>query len=279
MMLFVVPAEMRPTVTTAGSNTSTERVTISCSAWTTSHATGIGSVARCGSLAWPPLPVIVMCSVSAEAMIEPWRQLSQPDGSDDVMCRAKAPVTGDGVPSARSGTSSRPSSSMYRAPWWPSSPGWNMNSTRPARSDRRPASSLAAPASIAVWVSWPQACIDPSDSRAELEPGVLVQRQGVHVAAQQDRRPGLGPREQGGDAARRLVDGDVEGQALEGAEHGLLRHGQLVADLRPLVEGPAQPDRGSEEVVGFLTQRGRVDGHAAMVGTGRGCRSRAGRAG
>ena len=52
-------------------------------------------------------------------------------------------------------------------------------------------------------------------------------------------------------------------------------HGQLVADLRPLVQGPAQRDRGSEEVVGFLTQRGRVDGHAAMVGTGRGCRSRA----
>ena len=60
IMLFVVPAVMRPTVTTAGSNTSTERVTISCSACTISQATGIGSSARYGSLAWPPLPVTVI---------------------------------------------------------------------------------------------------------------------------------------------------------------------------------------------------------------------------
>ena len=59
IMLFVVPAVICPTVTTAGSNTSIVRVTIICSAWTISHATGIGSSARCGSLAWPPLPVTV----------------------------------------------------------------------------------------------------------------------------------------------------------------------------------------------------------------------------
>ena len=37
-------------------------------------------------------------------------------GSDDVMCNAKAASTGDGVPSESAGTSSRPSSSMNRAP-------------------------------------------------------------------------------------------------------------------------------------------------------------------
>jgi hypothetical protein len=47
----------RPTVTTAGSNTSTRRVTIVCSACTISQAIGIGSIARNGSLACPPLPV------------------------------------------------------------------------------------------------------------------------------------------------------------------------------------------------------------------------------
>ena len=92
-------------------------------------------------------------------MIDPARLLSQPVGRADVMCRAKAVLTGDRLPSASAGTSRRPSSSMKRAPWWPSSPGWNMNSTRPASSSRRPDSSRAAPASIAVWVSWPQACI------------------------------------------------------------------------------------------------------------------------
>ena len=49
--LFVVPAVIRPTVITDGSNTSTVRVIIVCRAWTISQATGIGSVARCGSLA------------------------------------------------------------------------------------------------------------------------------------------------------------------------------------------------------------------------------------
>ena len=59
MMLSVVPAVMRAMVTTDGSNTSMVRVTIVCSACTISQATGIGSTARCGSLAWPPLPMIV----------------------------------------------------------------------------------------------------------------------------------------------------------------------------------------------------------------------------
>ncbi len=44
--LFVVPALIRPTVTTDGSKTSMLRVTIVCSACTISQATGIGSRAR-----------------------------------------------------------------------------------------------------------------------------------------------------------------------------------------------------------------------------------------
>ena len=44
-------------------------------------------------------------------------------------------VRGVGRPAGRCASSS-PSSIMYRAPWKPSSPGWNMNSTRPASSSR-----------------------------------------------------------------------------------------------------------------------------------------------
>jgi hypothetical protein len=115
--LFVVPALMRPTVTTEGSNTSTRRVTIIWSAWTISQAIGIGSRARYGSLACPPRPITSMMNRSAEAMIGPPRELTHPVGNDDVMCSANAPVTGDGVPSGSGGTSSSPSSSMKRAPW------------------------------------------------------------------------------------------------------------------------------------------------------------------
>ena len=45
MTLFVVPAVMRPTVTMPGSNTSMRRVIMVWSAWTISHAIGIGSSA------------------------------------------------------------------------------------------------------------------------------------------------------------------------------------------------------------------------------------------
>ncbi len=50
---------------------------------------------------------------------------------------------------------------MYRAPAKPSSPGWNMKITVPGTSSCRAQSSLAAPASMAVCRSWPQACIAP----------------------------------------------------------------------------------------------------------------------
>ena len=57
MTLVVVPALIDPTVTTAGSKTSTRRVTNDCSAPTISQATGIGSAAKCGIEAWPaPAP-------------------------------------------------------------------------------------------------------------------------------------------------------------------------------------------------------------------------------
>ena len=117
MMLLVVPAEMRPTVITPGSNTSMRRVTISCSAWTISQAIGIGSRARNGSLAWPPRPLTVMYIRSAEAIIGPGFTATNPVGSTVMMCRANAPVTGDAEPSASGGMSRSPSSSMNRAPW------------------------------------------------------------------------------------------------------------------------------------------------------------------
>ena len=60
MMLFVVPAVIWAIVTTAGSNTSTRRVTIACSARTISAATAIGSRAVWGADAWPPRPRTVM---------------------------------------------------------------------------------------------------------------------------------------------------------------------------------------------------------------------------
>ena len=86
--LSVVPAWKLPTVITTGSNTSNFLVTSVCSAVTISHATGIGSAARCGIEAWPPRPCTVTVIWSAAASIAPGRVENVPQGSRcDVTCR------------------------------------------------------------------------------------------------------------------------------------------------------------------------------------------------
>ena len=86
--LSVVPASIRPTVTTTGSNTSNCRVTIACSASTISAATGTGSRARCGIDPWPPRPRTVTCTVSAAASSVPGRLpvIAPVGSSEDSTC-------------------------------------------------------------------------------------------------------------------------------------------------------------------------------------------------
>ena len=128
-------------------------------------ATGMGSAAACGSEACPPRPSTVIRHWSAAAIIGPGRTFTVPLGWLAVMWMANAPLTG-----ASGTTSSSPSSSMKRAPWKPSSPGCTMNTTWPASSSRRSASSRAAPSSIATCVSCPQACIAPGTSELNGSP-------------------------------------------------------------------------------------------------------------
>jgi hypothetical protein len=92
------------------------------------------------------------------------------------------------------------------------------------------------------------------DLGGEVEPRVLGHREGVHVPAQQDRRARPGSGEQSGDAARRLVWGDVERQPLQRAQHLLPGDRQLVADLRPAVQRAAELDRRRELLLGLLAQ-------------------------
>ena len=78
--------------------------------------------------------------------------------------------------------------------------------TAPCRADalRMPTSASATPSRIAVWASWPQACITPTVSpryvpvrlRGERQRHLLGDRQRVHVGAQRDPRPGLAALEQ-----------------------------------------------------------------------------------
>ena len=97
---------------------------------------------------------------SVEASIGPARQPANPMGRLGVMCRANA----------RSTPSSTPSSIIIGAPPAPSSPGWNINLTRPANRSRISDRSRAAPTSIAVWASWPQAWARPCSTEQKSSP-------------------------------------------------------------------------------------------------------------
>ena len=111
MMFVVVPALMCAIVTTAGSNASTVRVTITCRAVTISAATTIGSSARCGSDAWPPRPRTVARMKSAAAICAPARWLTVPLANLARMWMPNAAFA-----SSPAGRSRSPSSSIARAP-------------------------------------------------------------------------------------------------------------------------------------------------------------------
>ncbi len=149
MTLLAVPELNWLTVSTAGSNASTVLVIIDWRARTTSHATGTGSVDQCGLDAWPPRPVTVISNSSAAASAAPARHATRPLGRFGATWIANAAST----------PSSTPSEIISAAPPSPSSPGWNMNRTRPGSSARRADSNRAAPTSIAVCASWPHECI------------------------------------------------------------------------------------------------------------------------
>ena len=95
------------------------------------------------------------------------------------------------------------------------------------------------------------------DLAREVEVGVLGHVERVHVAAQHDCRPGKFALEDGDDAARVLVQVDVERQTIECFEHPATCFGQVIADLRKAVQSP--PERndlgedgsgGSEKGIG-----------------------------
>ncbi len=115
-------------------------------------------------------------AISAPALVE-----IEPDGRLGATCSANAAST--------SGSSRRPASIMCRAPWKPSSPGWNMKRTEPPSRSRRSPRRRAAPTSIATCASCPHACIAPSTS---LEYGRSVSS-GIGSASMSARRRITGP--------------------------------------------------------------------------------------
>ena len=238
MMLFVVPAAILPTVTTAGSNTSTERVTMICSACTISHATGIGSIVRCGSLAWPPLPVIVISSRSADAMIDPPPAAQPPRRQRRGDVEGERPGDGRRRAVGEVGHVEQPLVEHVAGAVVALLAGLEHEQHAPGEVVAAAGEQLGGAGEHRRVGVVTAGVHRPVVAGGEVEPGVLVQRQGIHVAAQQDRRPRTVAGQQGGDAARRLVDGHVDGQPFQRAEHDLLR--ARAARCRPPASGAAR---------------------------------------
>ena len=125
----------------------------------------------------------------------------------------------------------------------------------------------AAPTRAPTWRSWPQACMTPGSSEAVVDADLLGDRQGVHVAAQQDHLPraarGLSraahDRDDRGGA---LAEGDLEVEGCERLDDRLLGARQVVADLGVPVHLPAQLQHHRRQLAG-QTQglvHGRVRG-------------------
>jgi hypothetical protein len=188
MTLRAVPAWNEPTLSTTGSNTSNRLVIIVCRSPTSCAATETGSLARCGIEPCPPAPRTVTVSAELADVIVPGREVNIPAGCDAMTCMPYAAFTR--CPDA----SSTPSASMRPAPSQPSSPGWNMKTTSPHRSSRRPASRYAAPTSIAVCRSWPHACISPASRLANSSPEFSATGSASMSARSSTAGPGDPPR-------------------------------------------------------------------------------------
>ena len=127
----------------------------------TCAATATVSTAVCGSAACPPSPVITSVKKSEAAIAGPAHAASCPTGSGVHRWQ----------PTTRSTPSSAPArTSSIAPPGGRSSAGWKRNRSSPLSSPARAASSCAAPSSIAVWPSCPQACMTPSRSEANSTP-------------------------------------------------------------------------------------------------------------
>ena len=154
---------------------------------------------------------------------------------------------------------------MTRAPPWPSSPGWNINTTRAGQlsppvgqQTRRPDEHGhvgVVPAGVHLAV----------DSGGEVQAGVLGHLEGVHVGAQQRGRSGPLAVDDSHHRGGRGTRGGVEAQPGEGVEDRGLGVRQVQAGLRAGVDASAQRHRVVEPTAGIGHQL-RIDGRGRRVG-------------
>ena len=252
--LRVVPASIFATVSTAGSKTWTRRVTSVWNAWTISHAIGIGSRQSCGAEAWPPLPrTDDLDACRRTPSRRPGRAEMTPAVSRCVTCSAKArrrrraaveQALLDHDPRAVVALLAGLEHEQHRAGERVATAG---EQARRADQHRR-VRVVAARVHRALHL------------RGERKPGLLRHRQGVHVRAQQDRRPRPRPGEARDHRRRALSGPHLEAEPREGLEDGRLRARHREADLGLAVNAAAELDGVVEDGAGVAEDLRSVHG-------------------
>ena len=113
--LVASPVWIIVTDTTAASTGLVLRLTTVCSASTSWHATGTGSMVLCGMAACPPLPRMVILNSLLDAITGPALTANVPSGNPGQLCNPNTASIGN--------RSNSPSSIMRFAPPPPSSAG------------------------------------------------------------------------------------------------------------------------------------------------------------
>ena len=111
----------------------------------------IGSTPFSGIAPWQPFPFTLIRNRVQPAMQVPSPQSTSPDGVPEFTCSA--------IPASTFGFSSTPAFNMVFAPVKPSSSGWNTSFIFPHISFWCSFNSFAAPRSMVVCISCPQACM------------------------------------------------------------------------------------------------------------------------
>ena len=156
MMLSAVPPWIEVTESTACSFASHSRLTSVCSAVMICAAMAIGSTPCVGVPLWQPQPCTVIAKRTFAAIAQPGFTATVPTASGPTSVPTCCPNT---APTC--GVSSTPSCTSRSATPLSSSPAWKINRTGPGSRPARRESSFAAPRSIAVCASCPQACMFP----------------------------------------------------------------------------------------------------------------------
>jgi hypothetical protein len=182
MTLGASPAWKAPTVTMPICSGGTLRADDGLQRHHDADAATTGSTAACGMAPWPPLPRTLMMAVSELAMAKPGTADELAHGQAGHVVHAEHRVAGEQVEEAVLEHLARAGLAFF---------GRLEHEVQDAVEVARGRQVARRASSMAVWPSWPQACILPSTWLDQALAAGLGDGQRVHVGTQADAARGV----------------------------------------------------------------------------------------